>query len=240
MWRTSIRMTERARRVVVVGGTSGIGRATAEALVPHFDVVVAARYARDVPEQTSFVELDVSNEDSVASVLGSLDELAGLVFAAGQASRRAAPESFDRREFDQVMAVNVTGALLCLKHAVAALERGRGRVVWIGSLAKHQGSALSGIAYAASKAALSGAARQLALELAPRRIPLNVVHPGPTDTPMLAAALEVSGGAMPVPPTGEPLVPADTASVVRYLLVDAPVALTGAGIDMNGGMFRSA
>lgn len=232
-------------RAVVVGASSGIGRAIAEDLADAgWDVVAGARQRRDLSAGVEFASVDVTDPASVAAFFEVVGDgpIDGLVYAAGITTPARGAAEFDPEAFDSLMAVNARGALLALKFAHRALAAARGRVVWIGSLATRQGSALSDVSYTASKAALAGAARQLALTLAPDGITLNVVHPGMTLTPMLQAALDRTpkDEQPPPPPAGRFAQPADVASVVRYLLSDAPSNLTGAGIDLNGGAFRGA
>ncbi len=148
------------RTILVVGGTSGIGLAAAIRLSRGARVFAGGRTLRNLPDSIEYLQIDVANPDAVAHAFEELgkftDRLHGLVYAAGTTVPRKPIDEFDLPAWNLVMATNVTGAILCLKHAWPLLKAAQGRVVLVSSVAAHTYSEFSGFEYTASKAALSG------------------------------------------------------------------------------------
>jgi NAD(P)-dependent dehydrogenase (short-subunit alcohol dehydrogenase family) len=180
---------------IVVGGASGIGRATCELLAKEgYRVAVADRDKRGADEVAHHIdghafEVDVTDEQSVAALFdtavatfgGTLDALA---IPAGIADTTTFMEiSVDT--FRRVNDVNVIGTFLCIREAAKRMRSG-GRICTVASVAGKRGGGLSGTAaYAASKGAVLALSRSAARALAPLGIVVNCVAPGPTLTPML-------------------------------------------------------
>jgi len=180
---------------VVVGGASGIGRATCELLAQEgYRVAVADRDKRGADEVAHHIdghafEVDVADERSVAALFdaavatfgGTLDALA---IPAGIADTTPIKEiSVDM--FRRVNDINVIGTFLCIREAAKYMRSG-GRICTVASVAGKRGGGLSGTAaYAASKGAVLALSRSAARALAPQGIVVNCVAPGPTLTPML-------------------------------------------------------
>jgi NAD(P)-dependent dehydrogenase (short-subunit alcohol dehydrogenase family) len=119
------------------------------------------------------------------------------------------------------------------------MARRHGKIVNISSLAARSTSVLGGAAYTAAKAGLLGFSRHLAREAAPYGINVNAVCPGATDTPMTRIGartpehFEVLGKAVPLGRWG---VPDDQANAVLFLVSEAASFITGATLDVNGGL----
>lgn len=185
-------MTPRVAVVTGVGG--GIGSATAARLLAEGWAVVGTDI-RDVGAQlqglTHFSRCDVSSEGDVRRLVVEVDERCGrldaLVNNAGiQIAKPIVAMSVT--EWDTVMASNVRAAYLTVAHMHPLLVRGRGAVVNVSSV--HAIATSTNIScYAASKAALLGLTRALAIELAPDGIRVNAVLPGAVDTAMLRDGL---------------------------------------------------
>jgi 3-oxoacyl-[acyl-carrier protein] reductase len=109
----------------------------------------------------------------------------------------------------------------------------RGRIIILSSIAGQRGNP-GQVAYSASKAGLIGAARSLALELAPRGITVNVVSPGLIETEMLESAPVKD--LLPLIPLGRVGQPSEVAHVVQYLCSEESAYVTGQVIGVNGGM----
>ncbi len=180
---------------VVTGGASGIGLAIAKALVNGgARVTIASRnidrinsVAHSV-EGISGVALDVTDLASVKATFASIEPVDILVNNAGVAL--ATPfETTSHEQMGSVMAVNLTGVFHCMQAVLPAMRmKNSGRIVNIASTAGLRGYAYASI-YSASKHAVIGLTRSLALELARTGITANCVCPGFTDTEIVATAV---------------------------------------------------
>jgi NAD(P)-dependent dehydrogenase (short-subunit alcohol dehydrogenase family) len=185
--------------ILVIGGASGIGRATAELCAARGAAVAVADIDAEAAAETVAAwdgfsaRVDVTHEASVAGLFGQLGERLGrldaLIQCAGVLKGAFVPaEEFPAPTWQTVLDVNLTGSYLCAKHAVPLLERsGSGVMVLVSSGAAVSGS--SSIAYGASKGGVNALAVTLANQLGPRHIRVNVVMPGNIDTPMKRAVI---------------------------------------------------
>jgi len=225
-----------ARRAVVTGASSGIGVAIAHDLVAAGWEVLGLSRSRgalsdaatwvpcDLADVTSAAEAVSTVRETLAGGVGAIVHAAGLQYSAGVGHLR--PDHGER-----MWAVHVRGAELVVGGLVDALVDG-GRVVLVGS------RTMTGVPgksqYAATKAALAAMARAWAAELAPRRITVNVVAPGPTRTAMLDDPNRAS--VPPVqPPLGRLVEPSEVAALTRFLLERTGAMVTGQTIVICGG-----
>lgn len=246
------------RAAVVTGGGGAIGRHTALELASRgFAVVVAeidGALARGTVEAVQAqggsalaVELDVSDDAAVAGCVAACEERFGGLDAyfnnAATGGAIAPITEYPLDTFDRVMAVNVRGVMLGLRHAIPAMRRrGGGSIVNVSSQAGLRGVPnLS--AYSASKHAVVGLTRGASLEVASDGIRVNAVAPGPTDTTMMRGiedAVREQGGDPSVfvdtIPVGRYGHPEEIAALAAWLLADAPAFLTGAVLPIDGGM----
>ncbi len=231
---------------VVIGGAKGIGFATARALAEAGAIVlltgrrqqeVAAAAERIGPSALG-VEADAASPADLARVVREAQRLHGridaLVLNAGLSEPATLSEE-TAEHFDRHFAVNVRGSLFGIQAALPVLNDGAS-VVLVGSIASGMGVTPYST-YAATKAALRSYARSWAAELAPRRIRVNVVAPGPTDTDMMAAVPEDMRQLLIAPiPLGRMAQPDEVAAAAIFLLSDAASFVTGAELCVDGGM----
>ena len=180
--------------VIVTGAAGGQGAAEVAWLAREGADVVATDLVDDVPSYPSgagtveYRRLDVTRpeawEDIVAETAGRFGAVDGLVNNAG-ITHRARLGSVTLEDWNRVLGVNVTGALLGIQAVMPAMRRG-GSIVNVGSVAAL--TAHYTVAYTASKWALRGLSRVASMELGPRGIRVNTIHPGYIETAMTASA----------------------------------------------------
>jgi 2-hydroxycyclohexanecarboxyl-CoA dehydrogenase len=235
--------------IIVTGGASGIGRATAlllagEGAVVHVgdrDLEGAQRVVQEGAGRIVATAVDLAQPDSVkafaASVLATSGQVDGLVNAAG--FDKVGPFiKNDPELWDRLMAVNLVGAMRLTQLVLPSMmERKAGKIVNISSDAGRVGS-MGETAYAATKGGLIAFSKSLAREMARYQINVNVVCPGPTDTPLFNN--EASDGlreallnAIPFRRLGQPM---DVAQAVRYLIGPHSDYVTGQVLSVSGGL----
>src|SRR5919204_3741393 len=227
------------KRVVVTGGTSGIGAATSRRFVAEGARVVSVALPGEDPVEglVAALEADVADGQAVAAAFAEIDSLLGgvdvLVANAGVSVRRPFLEaSVD--EWRRVLAVNLEGVFLCAQHS--ARRMGEGGVILITAST----NALVGhplyAGYNASKAGVVALARTLALELAPK-VRVNCVCPGYVLTPMQEAEYtpEMLRAIDARIPLGRHARPEEVAALFAFLASDEAAYITGAAIPIDGG-----
>ncbi len=249
------------RRVAFVSGASrGIGHETALALAKAgYDVAVVARDKLRLDEvrasiaalgvRALSVECDVTDpasvDTAVHAVVAALGPPAIVVNNAGMARSRPFPQ-ITVAEWNEILAVNVTGAFL-VTHAClpAMLEAGWGRVISVASTAALQGFRYTAH-YTASKHALLGMTRALALEVALKGVTVNCVCPGFVDTEMTQRSIEniaqATGRSIEESrrlleaesPQKRLITPAEVAAAIVYLASDDARGVNGQAVVING------
>ena len=243
------------KTALVTGGSRGIGLMIARGFVEAgARVYISSRkqevcdaVAADLSKIGSCVSLpaDLSSEEECLRLAGEIrereSELNILVNNAG-ANWGESYESFPEKGWDRVLDLNVKALFFLTRACTDLLEKGASaedpaRVINIGSVDGIKTPLLDTWAYSSSKAAVHMLTRHLAKTLAPRKITVNAVAPGPFQSQMMAATLDAFGEAIaksnPMGRIGEPN---DMAGVAIYLASRASAYVTGVLIPVDGGI----
>lgn len=236
---------ESSERLVafVTGAAQGIGLATARRLaLDGFSVHAmdrsADRLAASVDAlraqglDVSAHSLDVCNRKQVCAALDSVSRVDAMVCAAGVYSD-APIFDLTEEEFRRVLDVNVIGTFIPAQEAARRMQPG-GRIVTVSSRGALGGTRFAH--YVASKSAVIGLTRAMAMELRGRRIAVNSVAPGFTDTPMTrSAGPELFAAWESLEPSGKAADPEDIAHAIAFLASPATSFITGQTLFADGG-----
>ncbi|QHN05027.1 3-oxoacyl-[acyl-carrier-protein] reductase [Granulicella sp. WH15] len=242
------------RIALVTGASQGIGRACALALAAAgAQVALAARNTDKLAEVAAEIEaaggvakafaLDISSEESIKAGAKEVIEHFGrveiLVNNAG-ITRDILSMRMKRKDWDDVLTTNLTGAFLLTQACMSSMLKGRwGRIINITSVVGETGQA-GQANYAASKAGLIGLTKSLARELASRTITVNAVAPGYIETPMTAVLTDEQRMAMMGQvPLARPGTDKEIAAAVAFLASESAAYITGHTLDVNGGMYMN-
>ena len=238
---------------IVTGGSSGIGKATAIAFAREgAKVVVASRREKEGQETVKqvqsagsegfFIKTDVSKETDVSAMVEKTIATYGhLDYAFNNAGIEQIPTPLveqTEETFDQIMEINVKGVWLCMKHQIPQmLVSGGGAIVNMSSIAGMIGA--SGLPiYVASKHAVLGLTKSVALEYAKEGIRINAVCPGMIETDLLDrvfANQEVKERLIAMHPIGRVGKPEEIAEAVVWLCSDKASFVTGQSLPLDGG-----
>jgi NAD(P)-dependent dehydrogenase (short-subunit alcohol dehydrogenase family) len=235
---------------VVTGGARGIGLAIATSLANYgADVVIAdineegaSKAAGMLKGKSCGMSVDVSSVPQIEKMIreimkkyGRLDILvnnAGILHTSGI-------EEVTEEEWDRIMAVNLKSAFFASQQALKYMKQQNcGRIINISSIAGRNGGFEIGCGYSASKAGIIGMSRNMARKMAPYGITVNVVAPGTVESEMSRQfseeAMQSLLANIPLKRLGKP---ENIGETVAFLSSDAAGFITGAVIDVNGGMF---
>ena len=233
---------------IITGGGSGIGKAAGQLFVeegakvlltgPNEDGLQTAANAigsSDVAYMVGDVTRAEDNHRMAALAIERFGGIDVLLANAGIEGSSASTLEIEEKDFDFVMSVNVKGPLLGMQAvAPAMIERGGGSIVVTSSIAATFGG---NVGYTTSKHAVTGLVRSAAKELAPQKIRVNSVNPGPVRTPMIERlAGEVEEWLLSQIPMGRYSEPEEVARVLLFLASDESSAVTGAVHMVDGGM----
>jgi NAD(P)-dependent dehydrogenase (short-subunit alcohol dehydrogenase family) len=233
----------RTRRVVVIGGTSGIGGAIADAFAQAGASVIATGAtpneldaARQVPRQSGvqFELLDVRSDHAVAALFAALDALDVLVNCAGVIRR---DEEHDPKVFAEVVDINLNGSMRTCSGARPLLKKAGGCIVNTASMLSFFGGGLVP-AYSASKGGIAQLTKSLAIAYAADGIRVNAVAPGWIATPLTHALKnneQRSAQILARTPMGRWGTPDDVAGPVLFLCGPQAKFVTGVVLPVDGG-----
>jgi NAD(P)-dependent dehydrogenase (short-subunit alcohol dehydrogenase family) len=247
----------RDRGILITGGASGIGRATALCCAKAgASLVLADRdmvgceetvsLVKELGARASSVEVDVADSGSVqkmlesaASTLGRIDGAFNNAGIEGQSTRRI--PDWDEDVFDQTLAVNLKGVWLCMKYEIDhMLAQGSGGSIVNTASAAGLVALAGGGAYTASKHGVVGLSKTAALEFSAKGIRVNAVCPGVIETPMVDRLLDESG--LPASffvkkePIGRLGQPGEIGDAVAWLLSERASLVTGIALPVDGGL----
>ena len=240
------------RIALVTGASQGIGRACALQLAKAgASVALAARNVEKLAEVAAEIAaaggtahsfaLDVASEESIKdctrAVIAHFGGVHILVNNAG-ITRDILSLRMKRKDWDDVLTTNLTGAFLMTQAVMSSMVKGRwGRIINVASVVGEMGQA-GQANYAASKAGLIGLTKSLARELASRTITVNAVAPGYIETAMTAVLTEEQRAAAAQHiPLGRVGTDVEVACAVAFLASEEAAYITGHTLDVNGGMY---
>ncbi len=222
---------------LIVGGSSGIGRALVDLLLKDkHSVAVWAREARDLPADVAFTSYDVLGEaDPDKSAIP--EGLDGLVYCPGSIDLKSF-RSLKPPAFREAFELNVVGAVRCLQACERTLKKSdQAAILFFSTVAVQRGMPFhAGVA--AAKGAIEGLTRSLAAEYAPT-IRVNAIAPSLTDTPLagkLLATDDKRKASAERHPLNRVASAKEVASMANFLLSDDAAFITGQIVKMDGGL----
>jgi len=245
------------RHALVTGGGSGIGRAVALSLAESgIAVTICGRNATPLEAVAAgnpniHVHVaDVTDETSVAALYRAAESARGpfdiVVANAGIASSAPAWKT-TLEDWNRIVNVNLTGSFLTVRPALKGMaERGRGRIIFIASVAGLRGSAYVA-SYVASKHGVVGLMKSLSVELLKSGVTVNAICPGYVQTEMLEESIrrvmektgrseeEARRGFAETNPNHRLIQPEEVAAAAMWLVSDAAISVTGQAIAISGG-----
>ncbi|MBB5938710.1 SDR family NAD(P)-dependent oxidoreductase [Streptomyces zagrosensis] len=228
------------RSVLITGGTSGIGAATAMLFADLGAQVRVLGLLPSAPDElpgharVHIAEQDVTDRDGLVRQIEACGRLDHLVTCAGVSRDR---EEYDRTSWDHVLAVNLSSAMTACQAARPLLARGGGSIVTVSSMFGFFGSR-DRPAYSASKGGISQLTRSLAAEYAPEDIRVNAVAPGFVATALARGVLDdpaAAQAALTRVPLGRFGRPSEVAAVIAFLCSQAAAYVNGAILPVDGG-----
>jgi NAD(P)-dependent dehydrogenase (short-subunit alcohol dehydrogenase family) len=240
------------KTALVTGGNSGIGFATAqEFLAEGAKVIITGRNAQAVKEAVEKLGNNAfgivsdagkyADNQHISAQIRDFSQHIDILFINAGIAQFAPIEYVSEQQFDDIMNINFKGAFFTLQNTLSLLKEGAS-VIFLSSVNAHTGMPNTAI-YAASKAALNSIARTAASELAPKNIRVNIVSPGPVETPIFGktglSEQELQGFAahlsnrIPLKRFGKA---DEVGKLVTFLASDEAKFITGSEIFIDGGI----
>ena len=229
---------------LIIGSSGGLGAA----LVNYFEEKnyrLALHYYSNPPtykkDSTRSYQADITNEAEVIALINQVNlDFGGIdcVLHNAGVSRNGISWKIDQKDWDETIAVNLTGPFLVSKHCIPLMRNAEfGRILFMSSVVAQTGF-IGTAAYAASKAGLLGLTKTLAKEVANKNITVNAIALGYFNAGMInyvpdemQTSLKAS---IPIGDLGDPL---QLASLIDFLCSDQAAYLTGQTLNLNGGLY---
>lgn len=246
-----------SKTAIVIGGTSGMGRATAKLLLEHgAKVIVISKSQTSVDAaltelsafgEVSGVRLNLTSDIEVANYISILEKDGRSINYLVNASGIFAPKPFldsTREDYDALLDINRGFYFITQAVAKKMKANGGGSIVNIGSYwAEHAVKGMPTSAYSMAKAALQAFTRHAAMELSDDKIRVNAIAPGIVETGVLDELMgseegvkEAYKGFNSIHPLGRNGQPKDVANAIVFLLSDEAAWITGTVLDIDGGL----
>jgi NAD(P)-dependent dehydrogenase (short-subunit alcohol dehydrogenase family) len=237
------------QHVVITGGSTGIGRATAARIVDAGGKVtliarrpeLLERASAELGPNASWIAADAGDREALLAALdgavgvhGAID---GLFLNHGTEGMFGLTPDYTDEAFERVMRVNAFSLFWAVRHVLPAMiERRRGAILITGSLGGETGM-VGNIGYCTSKHAAVGIARTIAMEAAPHGVRCNWIAPGFIDTPMLGDVPDSFKAQMALRvPQKRVGTPDEAGAVAAFLLSDDASHVTAQGLAVDGGL----
>ncbi|MCI4671763.1 MAG: SDR family oxidoreductase [Bacteroidia bacterium] len=234
---------------LIIGGTSGIGKATAEALLKQDATVhVVGRNPQKIADAPNLIkhQVDITDKEEVANLTHKINQLSNLDYLVN-ASGIFGPKPFlehTAADYDAYLDLNRGFFFISQAAAIAMKKSGGGAIVNVGSMwAKQAVKATPSSAYSMQKAGLHSLTQHLAMELADYKIRVNAVSPAVVDTPVYhgvfgseSAAKDALVGFNNFHPIGRNGKAEDIANSILFLLSEDAAWITGTIVDIDGGV----
>lgn len=244
------------KNIIITGGTSGIGKAAAIKLAESgANIIISGRnveagraVVQEIKTKTNiakFIQCDVSSKEDVENLFHQsrlvFDTIDCLFNNAGIEGNVALFSDSTEENWDSVMNTNLKGIWYCMKSVINhMLENGRGNILNMSSTSGLVGNGFGMSAYAASKFAVVGLTKSVALEYAKKNIRINALCPAFVETPMIDAICKDSPKLKrrfeACQPIGRMARPEEIANAVVYLLSDESSFMTGTAFVIDGGL----
>lgn len=238
------------RSALITGASSGIGAATAVLFAElgasvvvgyHKNEAGAAAVVEQIRQsggQAQAIRADVRQAGEISRLVAEAGAVDILVNNAGWLVERKSLAQVTEERWDEIMDLNLKSALLCSQAVVPGMiQRGRGSIVNIVSIAGRNGGGPGAGAYATAKGGLIALTKAMAKELAPQAVRVNAVSPGVIDTPFheIFSTPEMMANFVKTIPLGRVGTSQEVANVIAFVASDAASYLTGETIEVNGG-----
>jgi len=237
------------QHVVITGGSSGIGLATAKCIAAAGGKVsllarradVLAEACAEIGPAAFAIPCDVGLKGELLTALDAAEKhggpIDGLFLNAAAPGVYALTSDYSDEAFEECLRVNVWSPFWALRHVLPAMvERGKGAILLTGTLGAVRGMA-GNMGYCVSKHATLGLARTVAMEVAASGVRCNALHPGFIDTPMMnGAPAEAVSAMVATTPQGRVGRPEEAGAVAAFLLSDLASHVTAQELAVDGGV----